>query len=410
MSSWNQYLFFWIGIGCYLLFGATASSIQSNYKSGAGRLKAKAQLTPTATTTTLFSKKNGFLSMEEGTIPAWVSPDGLMRVPSVQPASVMDDFGGGGSKDAEHMRINRNFGAVVPGIHPPLNPIKVSSEGKEDPVIRFAEFVPSLRHQMAARGRRDKFSSAHKVTFQPDCADCYAEFLSPSLTYSDGSDIFKYDFFDPSHSFPPEFNDSNIKAPSNCYFETDWLGHLICHDRSITKVPANLPKVPLSIFELNTTGVQVLQRGDFDQLDVVVMKLEANLIETIEKGSFNTVTSIQSLYIKYNLIQTLDWQLFDGLTSLVVLSLRGNQIDLSKSFLDAPPAKTSFLPQLTHLDLSENPLGALHQYVFSELEDSPIEELNLKSCKLNYIDPGKFFQINPYQFALRLTVLFSLIC
>lgn len=159
----------------------------------------------------------------------------------------------------------------------------------------------------------------------------------------------------------------------------------------MTRVPADLPRqVALSIFEINNTNVEILASGDFRQLDVVTMIFGSNpRLDSIELGAFDDVISLRSLYVEHNSIVTLNWQVFDGLDGLEMLSLKANQIDLTTKFKDPPDDEvTCFLPDLRHVDLSENPLGSLNQYVFWQLRESPIEELSLKSCGLSFIHQG----------------------
>lgn len=334
----------------------------------------------------LGSKRNEFDEMEldEGTMPAWIGPDGLMRVPAAESSLKVDDT---------NSRSEKDEGIAVPFIYPSSDKNILP---QEDRLIQFRKLVQSVHHQARVRpqrGRINAFSAEKKIsskTFPDECSDCYATFLSPSFVYADGSDIFLHDIFDPSDSYPSEFNESNVKLPSSCYLASDYLGHLICSDRLITSVPYDLPRnQAFSILEMNNTNIEVLKRDDFKQMDVVVIKLNGNAINTVEPGAFNEVSSLQSLFLRRNLIQSVDWQQFDGLSELVVLSLRGNRIDMKDSFKKIRIANVSYLPSLTYLDLSENPLGALNEFTFWELQDSPIRELNLKSCELRYIHPGK---------------------
>lgn len=334
------------------------------------------------------------MELEEGRIPAWVGEDGLMRVPSAFASASfeLDDIR---DQRGSFLRefIDRHYGVVVV----PPNGISDSSSSErspeEDPFVWLREFVPSLRQEGAVGTRRMKPNSTNSEDerISDECTTCYADNLSPSVTYPDGSDLFVYDFY--SLEYLDEFDDTNVPVPSGCSFENDPPGYLICNDRSMTSVPSDLPRqIPLSIFEMNNTNVEVLSRGDFYLLDVLEMKLDGNLIETVEPGAFDNITNIGSLSMKHNSILSLDWQVFEGLDTLVVLSLRDNRINLTEQFKE-PPEKMPllplpFLPQLSYLDLAENPLGALNEFVFAYLANSTVVELNLKSCSLTYIHPG----------------------
>ena len=322
------------------------------------------------------------MEMEEGRIPAWIGRDGLMRVPSAF-ASTSFDLEGINRHHYPYSlwkRISHYYGVVLPGI----TSSRRWDEAEEDPVIRLREFVPSLRHEKMAvkRSRRESCSKT----------DCIASTLTPSITNPDGSDIFLDDLFDPDYD--KDVNVTNVPVPTGCSFK-DYPRDptLICNNFSMKAVPDDLPRqIPLSIFEMKNTSVEVLRKDDFDLLDVLEMKLDGNLIRTMEPGAFNNISNILVLSLKNNLISSLDWQVFEGLDTLVVLSLRANQIILTDQF-QVPSNETpssSFLSKLSYLDLSENPLGDLNEFVFSHLENSPITELNLKSCSLQFIHESKF--------------------
>lgn len=333
----------------------------------------------------LVYKKNEFLEMEaRGFIPAWVDSQGLMRTPSTEiGADVQLDSSRSDSKVIEQL-IDHHYSVVVPFTHPTsdVNP-KAGSF-----LNQLKEFIPSLRHHPAMKlgSRAEKIS--YPILPTEECTECDVKFLAPTMTYADGSDIFKYDIYDMSRSYPDEFNESNVALPPGCYFAEDYEGHLICSNPFLTKVP-DLPREPLSIFEMNNTNVRTLESWSFNQLDVVVMKLDGNSIKTIEPDAFYGINGLLSLSVRKNSIQSLDWTQFNGLSQLLVLSLRGNKINLTDSFLEPPKNDTLFLPGLAHLDLSDNPLEELNEFVFWPLRDSPIVELNLKSCKLSTIHPGK---------------------
>lgn len=210
---------------------------------------------------------------------------------------------------------------------------------------------------------------------------------------------------DPTNSYPTEFDASDIDLPAGCYIVPvvkgqDPPGYLICNDSSMTRIPSDLPRqVALSIFEMNNTNVGILASGDFRQLDVVTIIFDSNAqLVTIEVGAFDGVTNLHSLYIEHSSIRTLDWQVFDGLDGLEMLSLKANQIDLTRMFKAPPDGEDKcVLPDLHFLDLSENPLGSLNEYAFWQLRDSPIEELSLKSCGLSYIHQGTTTRLNFFE-------------
>lgn len=413
MNGWLSLvgLFFVTTAGCIIFFcpGGTASFVpifqwNSNNKAAAGRKAEETKtIEPSSSSIQLLHQRNEFRDMEKGRTPAWVGSDGLMRVPSTLPYWPASDTATS-SRALSDYSDNRPCGIVVlPGISSPLQadvaqeqdvasgPMKPDEVNVVDSLACRSRQRPSSSRQR--NEQRWPMAYDHSTDLNPpvDGIDSFSEFLSPSITHEDGSDVFSYDFYDTSNSYPTEFDAASVDLPSGCHVESDPPGYLICNDTSMTRVPVDLPRlISLSVFELNNTSVQVLAKGDFYQMDLVDMNLCSNpQLDVIERGAFDNVTSLLTLSVKHNSIQSLDWQVFDGLDTLVVLSLRDNQIDLTQMFQDPPDEEDAIvLPNLIHLDLSENPLGALNRYVFWQLGQSPIEELNLKSCDLSSIDPG----------------------
>lgn len=391
--------FFVIAAGCVLCPGGTASFVPviqwNTNKADAGRIaEGTKNMEPSSSSIQLLYKSNEFRDMEKGTTPAWVGSDGLMRVPSTLP--LWPEFDTATNSRALSQCIdNRPYGIVViPGIssHSHVaeeHDVEIEKSSEED-----GGNSPTCRSRQRNK-QRWPAAGLHSAEFFPpvDNVDDYSDFLSPSITYADGSDVFSYDFYDTSNSYPTEFNASDVDLPLGCHLESNPLGYLICNGTSMTTVPADLPRqVPFSIFEMNNTSVEIVANGDFRGLQVVDMNLDSNpQLYIIERGAFDNITNLLTLSIKHNSLQSVDWHVFDGLSTLVVLSLRDNQIDLTRLFKDPPEEEeTCVLPNLIHLDLSENPLGSLNRYVFSQLGQSSIEELNLKSCDLSHIDPGRF--------------------
>lgn len=332
----------------------------------------------------LVYKRNEFREMEErGFIPAWIDSDGLMRVPLFETEAEIQLDNTQSSSEAMKELADHHYSVVVP-----FPPSDENTKTNDDNLSRFKEFVPILRRQTTGKTSGQRMSERIKVPLD-ECTECNTNFLTPTLTYSDGSDIFKHDLYNPHDSYPTEFNESNVKLPYSCYLVEGAQGHLICTDRILTKVPDNLPKEPLSILEINNTNIKTLESWDFNQLDVVAMKIYGNSIRTIEPNAFNGINSLLTLSLRHNSIQSLDWMQFNGLSELVILSLRGNQINLTEGFLEMPTNSLTVLPELAYLDLAENSLVELNEFVFWALRDSPITELNLKSCKLEYIHPGR---------------------
>lgn len=221
------------------------------------------------------------------------------------------------------------------------------------------------------------------------CSDCYGGFLFPSLTYPDGSDRFKSDYWSPSWENVNVTDSNPANVSDGCYYAESPVGFLICDDDDVTDVPQNLPPV-LSVFKMNRTAVTVLRSNSFKGLRVQILNLEYNpSLSSIQKNAFRGVTGLQSLSLEYNALSSIHAGSFNGLDSLLILSFRGNLIDLSDVGTEEPAQnQTQPLPSLVYLNLADNPLGSLNKFIFWGLRNSSLEELNLQSCNLRYIHPG----------------------
>ncbi|XP_046644826.1 toll-like receptor Tollo isoform X1 [Daphnia pulicaria] len=406
----NLVTFFFIiaAVGCLVVFSSATLSptCQWNRAAGTGRRaeKDKNSLDCSSPSIQLRYKGNEFHDIEAGRIPAWVGPDGLMRVPSALPYLTSSDIASSSPEALSHGTNNSPYGFVV---LPEISSSQTDdaefegSNEQEDDEEEESSFRRLLKLAPLLSKKESQTTGRNLYEFSPstDREDVsFAELLVPTATHADGSDIFQFETYDPSNSYPTEFDASDIDLPSGCYIvpvvlEDDPPGYLICNDSTMTKIPSDLPRqVALSIFEMNNTNVETLASGDFRQLDVVTIKFDSNAqLVTIELGAFDGVTSLHSLYIEHSSISTLNWQVFDGLDGLEMLSLKANLINLTEMFKTTPgDEETCALPDLHFLDLSENPLRSLNQYAFWQLRESPIMELSLKSCGLAFIHQDAF--------------------
>lgn len=330
---------------------------------------------------------NRYPGMENGKIAVWISPDGSMQLPTTNSPATFRTSDPSYSQATQEI-INRNSFGVAE-----IFDGSIRKENKVDALHRLEEFVPLFRREAVMKTRqKDRHVTSRQDS--ENCQDCYSGLLTPSITYEDGSDIFKWDFPDWSNLYPTEFDD-NIILPNGCYYESDVVGHIACNDSTIDRVPKNLTRQPLSVFDMSNTSVTVLYNGDFSEMRVVEMRLFSNPIETIRLNAFRNVIGLAGLYFQHNMVQFIDWSYFDGLDELQVLSLRGNRIGLAGKY-EKQSKHPSVMHNLTYLDLAENPLVGLDAFVFWQLRDSPIEELNLKSCNLNYISEGKLLHLSHY--------------
>ena len=176
---------------------------------------------------------------------------------------------------------------------------------------------------------------------------------------------------------------------------------LICGNETTEEVPTDLPPV-LNAFQMNGTAIFMLRTNSFRDLQVQVIKMENNTkLKTVAKGPFKNVTGLEFLSLEHNSIDDIYAGAFAGLNSLLYLSLRGNQINLTDKAIVPPKHRQqnaiqyenaifTGLPRLFHLNLADNPIGQLNQFIFWGLNNSTgFEELNLQSCDLHFIHPGE---------------------
>ena len=226
-------------------------------------------------------------------------------------------------------------------------------------------------------------------SFVPSPSPSYPQYthgiMTPSLTYADGSDIFTNDLFQPW--LDPDYSDnSSLPVSPGCFFKE--LGYLVCNDDTMTTVPS-IP-AELIVFQMNNTMLRYLTADNFNGLKVAILKLDFNQLNHVGPAVFAGTVGLQELSLENNRIESSPMPALTGLDSLIVLSLKGNRINLSAhGYHDY--SDDDLLPSLVYLNMANNPLGSLNQFVFSRLNSSPVEELNLQSCNLSYIHPGMHF-------------------
>lgn len=319
----------------------------------------------------------------KGRIPAWIGRDGRMRIapshPTTKSISLYDD----------------EYGIVVPfSLDPDDDP--------EDKTIE--EFIPSMRR-----------TKSFNFLLSPTCHYqlCLDEFLSPSIVNSDGSDIFQFDTFK-VENVPENINYTDVDLSPDCYFEDPINGYLICNTSDANgSIPKPLPTGTLSSFEMVNTALNTIRNGDFQGLNVAQLILDDNSIRNVLPSAFAGVRGLEKLSLERNQINFLDLKMFKGLDELLFLSFKGNNIHLSGYGKTMPNSSLShnsrlscdelfILPKLRYFNMADNPITALNQYIFWHLSQSPIEELNLRSCNLSTIHQGNehfIFLVFSYQFS-----------
>ena len=365
----------------------------------------------------------------KGRIPAWIGLDGRMRVPPSPQSQIMTTTGNK-ELSAAGSHVD-DYGVIVPiggggG---------AAAADNDDEAAVMQQFVPSLRWASAgllmqedkradrndnkqrrssssSRGMTSRSSSATGRDFTCPLSPpilCLIDFLTPSIVHGDGSDVFSYELWGFNDNEGTKYNHSGIELSPNCYFrDSDESNYLICNKAAADdSIPQPLPDI-LDGFEMRQTSLGCIRANQFAGMHVTSLILDENKIRGVALNTFTGVEGVQKLSLERNKIQVVFWEAFQGLDSLLILSLRGNSINLTSAgmteIIKSPPSSSStannsnnfvldsdsspLLPSLKYLNLAENPLGHLNEFVFWHLSQSPIQELNLQSCSLSFIHKG----------------------
>ncbi|XP_075988891.1 CD180 antigen-like [Anticarsia gemmatalis] len=167
---------------------------------------------------------------------------------------------------------------------------------------------------------------------------------------------------------------SNISVP---FEETDWEG--ISTFQPIT---------------VDLSNIVLITVTKFIRLPIQELKLSNCQIESIQDGSFNNLEDLKSLDLSYNKITTedLNWKCFLGpltdagpknFKQMSSLSLAHNDIH------SLPQDLFMFMPLLTSLDLSGNPLADIDQVSMAAISVlTNLRTLALSGCELETLPEG----------------------
>lgn len=156
---------------------------------------------------------------------------------------------------------------------------------------------------------------------------------------------------------------------------------------------------------LEGNGLQKLTAGTFRLVNLKMLELSNNQIETIDDFTFANQTSLSHLHMRGNKLTTIRRDTFSGLKHLNELNLNNNEIDTIENGAFAN------LSELHDLYLNRNKLKVLNDHVFdgltalkllwiayNQLENvgnclwtlTSIEEINLGYNNITDIDLAKF--------------------
>ncbi len=126
-----------------------------------------------------------------------------------------------------------------------------------------------------------------------------------------------------------------------------------------------------------------LQRGDFDGLtNLRTLYLSNNQFSLLPDGLFDHLTNLTTLRLNDNQLSSLPEGLFDNLTNLTELDLHDNQLS------SLPDGLFDNLTNLTELDLHDNQLSSLPDGLFDNF--TKLTEIYLHNNQLSSLPTGLF--------------------
>lgn len=176
---------------------------------------------------------------------------------------------------------------------------------------------------------------------------------------------------------------------SGCYCKEDPGKLVICFGReTCRKFPKDVT-VRSELLRIKTTAIKMLQRGDLDNMTQLrTLEIEGNAkLHTIEPGVFANMDRLQNLSISYSeKLLKLAENVFDGLVNLQYLYLTQNGFTSIKDV--AVALSPNYLPNIYKLALSENFFREVQEDDFEAMEGTPLMELNLVLCQIEYLHPN----------------------
>jgi len=146
------------------------------------------------------------------------------------------------------------------------------------------------------------------------------------------------------------------------------------------------------ILELDHNQLKSIQYSTFSPIMISIRELSIcnNLLENIDSFTFQNLTRLYSLYLKYNLITNINKDSFNTLTSLEMLDLSHNKIkELSLDLIG--------LNKLIFLNLEFNNLNQFHLFINDD--DS------MKHFKKLYLNNNNLVELNNETFHNRIELI-----
>lgn len=189
---------------------------------------------------------------------------------------------------------------------------------------------------------------------------------------------------------------------SGCFCKENPGKLVVCFGRELCKSFPKDVKVGPDVLRVKTTAIEVLRRGDLGKMGHLrTLEIEGNWrLHTIEAGLFAGMNRLENLSISYcEKLERLEENVFAGLVNLEFLFLMQNGFANIKDV--TPALAPNYLPNLYKLSLSENLFRVIDEDDFAPMEGTPLMELNLVLCQIEYLHPNCLKPLNNLT-ALRL--------
>ena len=201
-------------------------------------------------------------------------------------------------------------------------------------------------------------------------------------------------------------------CPSHCHCLNSTVS---CSGKDMSAL-STLPPHITKLMMLNSGAITLSEDQFMSTLKLEHLTIRQNNITGINKDAFKGLNNLQVLLLDSNKLQTIDHQAFAGLTSLKRLSMSGNllnwtQINNSISDLvaieninlrnnnfgldEVIPSGFRNLSRLRNLEIGlNNAIQNISEDFFVNLENVPIEYLDLSYCLLSNIHPKAFTSLS----------------
>ncbi|XP_042326142.1 LOW QUALITY PROTEIN: toll-like receptor 2 type-2 [Sceloporus undulatus] len=178
----------------------------------------------------------------------------------------------------------------------------------------------------------------------------------------------------------------SLSAQENCLFEAAthfWN----CSSKAFSAVPSGLTGDVLGL-DLAFNRIEQVRKADLKfAVNLQILLLQSNLIQTIEEDAFHTLARLEHLDLSKNKLTRLSPSWFGSLSSLQKLNIKGNyysELGVTPLFSGLKGLRFLYLGNVAHFSTLRR----------QDLEGiSTLEELEIEGLNLNQYEPGSLQSI-----------------